>query len=237
VEKVIKAVFFDLDDTLYPEKQFVMSGFRAVSQYIARKYCFESETIFNILKRDFEEGVREKNFDVLLQKLGLSNECIKDLVRIYRAHFPKISLHPDARSILEILLRGGYKLGLITDGYSQTQRKKIQVLGIEKYFEVIVINDPSEQFSKLDVLPFLRALSRLKIKPESAIYVGDNPLRDFVNAKKLGMHTVRIKRKNGEYSNIIVNRSSDADYIISDLTQLLEIIRDIDDKSIKSYQR
>jgi len=155
---MIKAILFDLDDTLYPEKQFVMSGFQVVSQYLSQKYNFESDNIFNILKDDFEKGLRRRNFDVLLQKLGLNNENVE-----------------------------------------------------------------FEKISKLDIQPFLKALSQLRIEPKNALYVGDNPLKDFVSPKKIGIHTVRIKRETGEYGRI-ENGSLDADHTISDLRQLLQVI-------------
>ena len=219
---MIKAILFDLDDTLYPEKQFVMSGFQVVSQYLSQKYNFESDDIFNILKDDFEKGLRRRNFDVLLQKLGLNNENVEHLVRMYRMHFPKISLYPDAKSVLE-LVKGKFKLGLITDGYFITQKNKILSLRIEKYFDTIIINDVFEKISKLDIQPFLKTLSQLRIEPKNALYVGDNPLKDFVSPKKIGIHTVRIKRETGEYGRI-ENGSLDADHTISDLRQLLQVI-------------
>jgi len=222
---MIKAILFDLDDTLYPEKQFVMSGFGVVSQYLSKKHNFEFAKIFNVLKEDFEKGLRRRNFDVLLQKLGLNNENVEHLVRMYRMHFPKISLYPDAKSALETL-KGKFKLGLITDGHILTQKNKILSLGIENYFDVIMINDVSEKTSKLDVQPFLKVLFQLRIEPKNALYVGDNPLKDFISAKKIGIHTIRIKRETGEHSKIIVNKSLDADWTISDLMQLPQVIEE-----------
>ena len=78
----LKAIVFDLDDTLYPEMEFVMSGFRAVAKYLAKKYKLSSSKIFNILKSDFKKGIREKNFNFLLEKLNLSKKELKSLIKI-----------------------------------------------------------------------------------------------------------------------------------------------------------
>lgn len=220
---MIKAVLFDLDDTLYEEKQFVMSGFKAISQYLSKEYNFNQEEIFKILKSDFENGLRKKNFDILLEKLNLKEEGVDALVKIYREHLPTLSLYPDAEVILRNF-KNKFKLGLITDGYPIVQKNKISALNIKYYFNIVILNDISGNRSKAHTLPFEDAVRKLNVKPGDAIYVGDNPLKDFISAKKIGMHTVRIKRETGEYNKIIVDKSLDADYTISNLSQLLQII-------------
>ena len=192
---MIKAVLFDLDDTLYEEKKFIVSGFRKTAEYLSRKYKINSDRVFKILRDDFDGGLRRKNFDVLLKKLSIK-EPVENLIKIYREHLPLISLYPDAKVILKNLRSCGFKLGLITDGYPATQRNKISALGIRDFFEVITINDIEKGLSKRNENSFKRTLSLLRVKTENTIYVGDNPLKDFFAAKKLGVITVRIKRKN-----------------------------------------
>ena len=63
------------------------------------------------------------------------------------------------------------------------------------------------------------------MKTENTIYVGDNPLKDFFAAKKLGVITVRIKRKKGEYKNLRVSPPYEANYTIFSLLELEEIIK------------
>jgi len=221
----IEAVLFDLDDTLYEEKQFVMSGFNAVSLFLSRKNNIDHNKIFNILKDDFDNGLRKKNFNILLEKLGPKND-VSELIKIYREHFPKISLYPDSKGILEHL-KNKFKLGLITDGYPLTQKNKISALNIKNYFQVIVINDISLNESKLKMSPFGKAIKKVNVKTQSIIYVGDNPLKDFNTAKKMGIQTCRVKREHGEYSNVTVDRNDEADYVIQDLLQLSTVINKI----------
>ena len=101
----IKAVVFDLDGTLYDEKDFMKSGFKEVSKYLSSKYSLNPETIFETLKKDFDSGLRRKNFDVMLEKMDLE-EDIKSLVKIYRGHSPSISLYDDAKEALKWLKIG-----------------------------------------------------------------------------------------------------------------------------------
>lgn len=232
-----KALLFDLDDTLYEEKQFVISGFRMTSQYLSEKYKVEYDKIFKILRKDFEKGLRGKNFNILLRKLNLENESVKNLIQIYREHTPSISLYPDAEIILKELKSNKFKLGLITDGYINTQRNKLFILGIVDYFDVILINNVEKNLSKKDKICFEKAVSKLEVKPEKAIYVGDNPLKDFVSPRKLGIVTVRVKRRKGEYSSLLADEAHKANYTISNLLQLPEIIEKINSKSKKKYEK
>lgn len=219
---MLKAVIFDLDDTLYPEKQFVMSGFNLVSNYISDKYDFEYDLVFNILKNDFENGLRRKNFNTLLEKLKIKNLSLYKLIQCYREHKPSLSLYSDAETLLNEI-KDKFKLGMITDGHIITQNNKIEALEIKDYFDTIIINDISQGMSKKKQQPFITALKALKVDSESAIYVGDNPLKDFVKAKKMGIMTIRIKRDYGEYSNINVSKDYEADYVVSDLLKIIKI--------------
>lgn len=222
---VIKSVIFDLDGTLYEEKEFVISGFKAVSKYLSSKHGLNPAEILEVLISDFKNGLRKRNFDVLLEKKELK-ENVKKLINVYRTHKPYISLYRDAKKVLPELSR--HKLGLITDGRKKTQENKISALGIAEYFNVIIITyaygrdcwKPSSKSFKI-------ALDTLGTLPEESIYVGDNPLKDFLGAKKLGIHTVRVKRRSGEYDHIKVNDEYDADYTIHNLLTLKTIIDQI----------
>jgi putative hydrolase of the HAD superfamily len=226
---MIKAVIFDLDGTLYDEKRFVMSGFEAVAEYLASKHDLDCNKILEVLKKDFDSGLRRKNFDVLLEKVHLK-EDIGELIDIYREHTPTISLHEDAKRILPELSQK-YKLGLITDGYKKTQAKKISALGIAKHFDVITLTDTYGRTNwKPSDKPFSVTLTKLVVKPAESIYVGDDPTKDFLGAKKLGVHTVRIRRGSGEYDHLNVDDQHEADSTISSLVMLEEIIDRINQK-------
>jgi len=218
----MKAIIFDLDDTLYPEREFVMSGFKVVAKYLAKKYALNQFKIFNFLRFDFKNGIRGKNFDLLIARFNLSKKELKSLIKIYRNHKPKIKLYPDAKKILKYLAKNKkIKIGLISDGAVKTQTNKLQSLKIDKIFDAIVLSDSfGKKYRKPHLRPFHLALKKLKIKPEEAIYVADNPLKDFIGAGKLGIFTVRIKRKNGIYNDIQEIKKNRSNLIIFNLLQL-----------------
>lgn len=222
---MIRAVIFDLDGTLYNEKSFVKSGFRAVSAYLASKYPINENVIFSHLIRNFERGLRGKNFDVLIKEFGLTKEKVIDLVDIYRTHKPEIKLYTDAKILLSYLRSKQYKLGLITDGHATTQRNKIKALGLTNYFDAIIITEElGKGFLKPSVKSYKLMLHKLNVKPEECVYIGDNPLKDFLPAKKLDITTVRVKRGEGFYDSIEVPKELDADYQVANLLAIPSLI-------------
>ena len=182
-----------------------------------------------MLKEDFERGIRKKNFDLLLEKINMKdNFLLNELIEIYRNHFPTIYLDSETKEVLDEL-RTRFKLALITDGYPTTQKNKITALGLSKYFDLIKINDISKGEDKTNLTIFQKFVDKLGETAENIIFVGDNPLKDFVVPKKLGLHTVRIIRKNSIYGYIKKNLMF-IDYTIYNLKDLFNIINDIEER-------
>jgi putative hydrolase of the HAD superfamily len=100
----IQVVVFDLDDTLYPECEFVKSGFRAVSAHLLESGV-SGEDLFGRLWETFCRGVRGTVFNEVLSGAGVA--CDEDLVRtmvdVYRLHAPVLCLYPDAADLLKHL--------------------------------------------------------------------------------------------------------------------------------------
>lgn len=228
---MIKTVIFDLDGVLYDEKDFVTSGFKAVAKYLASKHGWSPSEVFEVLKKDFEQGLRGKNFDVLLSKMRLKNEKVSKLVEIYRRHRPHISLHPDVKTILT-KLKGAYKLAIITDGSKETQEKKISALGLKRYLDAITINETKSSW-KPNMKSFKATLEKLQVKPSEAVYIGDNPSKDFIGCRKIGVHTVRIRRGKGEYDDLLLDKQHEADYTISSLLGLEEVLNQLNKKRLQ----
>ena len=185
---------FDLDDTLYLERDFAMSGYRAVGRWMRKTLGVEG---FDRVCADlFEAGERRRVFDRALAKLGVpaGRIAVGRLVEGYRAHRPEIALAPDAARYLE-RVRGRIPLGLITDGQAMTQWAKIRALGLEAIIDhIVVTGDWPPGFGK----PHPRAFETLertrRAAPHRMVYVADNPLKDFVTPRARGWFTVQIAR-------------------------------------------
>lgn len=135
-----KVLVFDLDDTLFPEHEFVLSGFQAVSEWVQSKYGIFD--FFDVAWKLFQEGIRGKIFDITFEVLEIKYEpsLIQELVRVYREHKPTICLHEDAQWAMDYF-KSEKQLGLITNGFLKTQQNKVKALGIESNFDEIVYCD------------------------------------------------------------------------------------------------
>jgi putative hydrolase of the HAD superfamily len=196
----LRAVVFDLDDTLYPERSYVLSGFRAVAAWAEVHLGIPQLAGAAALQRLFEEGIRGNTFNLWLESRGLTAEkWVPHLVQIYRDHLPQITPYPE---IVELLprLRSRYRLGLVTDGYLQVQRQKFSALGLDHYFDSVIFSDElGSDAWKPSPRAFMDVLERLDVAGEEAVYVADNPKKDFLGARRAGMRTVRIRRSDGLY--------------------------------------
>lgn len=223
---MIKGVIFDLDDTLISEKEYIKSGFKIVCNMISEQHNLNFDKVYQKIFKLFDED-SDYVFNRLLNYFNIEyeKEYILELLKIYRAHSPDISLFSDAEEILNYLVGKSYKLGIITDGYKITQNKKLESLDIDNYFDCIIITDElGKDYWKPHKKPYKLCSKNLSVDYSSLIYVGDNIKKDFITANKLGMHTVQIVREDGVYKGLdSIEESYKADHVISDLNELKEI--------------
>lgn len=199
---MFKLIAFDLDDTLYPEKAYLLSGLKAVSKLLEERIGivgFYDESV-----RLFEKGVRGRIFEATLANMGIEceSELISEMVDCYDSHLPNISLYNDVMFALRYLKRN-YRLVLITDGNPHIQRKKIEALRIENFFEKILYTDMlGKEFRKPNPRPFHEVTEHFEVTHHECVYIADNPWKDFLAPNELGWLTVRVKRGNGLYLGV-----------------------------------
>ncbi len=216
----VKAVIFDLDNTLYDERQYVRSGFRAVSEYMAKKLQMNKDHLYRLLLSIFSKKGRGEVFNLALEELNMKNEeTVLEMVNVYRSHFPNIRVYKDSKNTLSILGQK-YYLGLITDGVRKVQENKVEALDIASFFHVITY--AVEYGGKTNTEVFLETLEKLGTKPSNSIYVDDNPTKAFAMAKKLGIRTIRIMK--GENKKTVAPTECKPDFEIKNLKEILEII-------------
>jgi len=191
----LRAVLFDLDNTLYPEDEFVVSGFRAAAQCLAKHTHRDAEVLFQQMLCILGAHGRGRVFDILLQELDLdSAKWLPTLLQIYRSHPPVLSLSPGTAVILRALKKRGLRLGLVTDGLASTQRRKIAALGLEAYMDAIVCTgELGKGCAKPSPVPFEVALTLVDVAPKAAAYVADDISKDFAGPNHLGMKSVQIR--------------------------------------------
>lgn len=221
-----QSIVFDLDDTLYPEREYVFSGFQAVSMWMDTYFNIPQNRGLSELIQLHHDGIRGNLFDHWLNRYDLvSVELINQLINVYREHSPNIHLFAEAESAIHEI-HGRCKLGIISDGYISVQQKKIQALGIEHLFDAVILTDKwGRQHWKPSEKPFREALLLLETSAELTVYVGDNPLKDFHGARVCGWHTIWLKYPNGEYASKTPPSADYAPHVTVDtFSKLLEYL-------------
>jgi putative hydrolase of the HAD superfamily len=180
-------VVFDLDDTLYDEYDFLLSGFRSV----ARRFCPEDELNANrLLINTYLKG--ENAFKVLVNQYQMKRKGVgvNEILELYRNHKPTIRLKDCAFHFISLLKEKKIKTGIITDGRSVTQRNKLEALGIPDKMNLVLISEESgsEKPSKQNYRAF-----QDRFEANEYIYFGDNPEKDFVAPNLLGWKTICMK--------------------------------------------
>ncbi len=185
----IKGVIFDLDDTLYSEKEYVASGFKAVSDYFGGGYVDKLWQYFQAGKPAIDELIKEFGREI----------TEKTALEVYRRHKPKIHLYDGVKEMLENLRQRGIRTGIITDGRPEGQRNKIEALGLDNMVDDIIITDKlgGIQFRKPCDIAFRIMLTRWQLNPADVIYVGDNMIKDFQAPQQLGMMNLWLKNTDG----------------------------------------
>lgn len=225
---MIEAIVFDLDDTLISEKQYIESGFKAVAKELNRIYSLNSEEIFNKMLELFNESsINVFNRILDLLNIKYSENIILDLIRCYREHTPEIEFFEDVIPVINKLKKSGYKLGIITDGYKETQLRKIGVLKCYDLFDEIIVTDElGREYWKPHEKAYKLMAERMNVNLKNMIYIGDNVNKDFVTANKLGIKTVHINRENGIYDDMEVPKDFRANNNIRSLLELIELINE-----------
>ncbi|WP_289299852.1 HAD family hydrolase [Duncaniella muris] len=175
-------IVFDLDDTLYPEMEFVRSAYRTIARRYGR----------GLLPAMLAAADPREAFD----STGLP---VSDVIGLYRNHNPDIRLPWMSLYVLSCLARTGHTLGLVTDGRSVTQRHKIEALGLARFIspDLIMISEEVGE-EKVSGRAFRSIMNRTEGRG-AYVYVGDNPAKDFIAPNRLGWTTVGFRRGgNGE---------------------------------------
>jgi putative hydrolase of the HAD superfamily len=189
-----KLLIFDLDDTLYPEQSYVLSGYQAVAKALSSRSHVSETDLFEFLKGYFQTAGRQGAFDALLQEFAISNVEINSLVRLYRRHTPTIVLEPHVRELLASL-RQRFPLALITNGWVSTQKRKVAALGLESSFDLILFaQNRGLRFRKPHPRSFRKAMSHFNVQAHEAIVVGDDESSDGDGARSLGIPYFRVAK-------------------------------------------
>lgn len=212
---MIKALIFDLDNTLYDEKIYFLEVFR--------KFAEINHINFELFDNNFNDDLCVNSADIfgdLLKKINIySPQKQNELFQLYKIIDVKLDLYEDAKDIIEFAKQNNIKIGLITNGVLDAQKNKVKCLNIEHTFDAIIYaREFGKDFEKPHKKPFEKLLRDLEMDFNSILFIGDNPYTDIIGAKLFGLKTVFLKR--GYYRN----SHHTADFEIDSLRSLKEMI-------------
>lgn len=192
------AIFFDLDNTICEpirdraelletaferagvEQFCTVAGLRAATRRVT-----DADTDREFFERVFHEAADRADADP-----AVAPELAKTYLETLDP--ARVRFRPGAEAALEHAGDLG-PIGLITNGSEETQRQKLEALGLTDVFDVSVFVDPRNGIPpKPNPEPFERALSALAVEPGETVHVGDTLYADVAGANAMGMDSAWI---------------------------------------------
>lgn len=187
-----RALVFDLDDTLYAERRFALSGFRAVAQFVAATFGADRRAASQSLWRSLRAGRRANAFQTVSDVFALPDGAVEMMRDVYRRHVPELRLPGSSRTVLA-RARQSWRVGILTNGLPEIQRRKVHALGIEDLVDVVVYAQETCG-GKPDPAAFRAVCAALGVPESRAVMTGDDPWCDIDGGRRAGLRVIRIRR-------------------------------------------
>lgn len=198
---MIRAILFDLDDTLvdFRGMKEAAIGEAARAMVKAGLDMSTSEATQKLNKVYWEVGIESDTaITEFLKRLGkLDDKILAAGINAYIKGKLKATKPVDgAIETIKKLKKRGLKVGIVSDAPRLKAWQRLNLMEMDDLFDVVVAFDDTRK-KKPDEMPFRKALEKLKVRPEEAVMVGDWYEKDIQGAKKLGMKTVLVGKPCG----------------------------------------
>ncbi len=227
---MIKAVIFDLDNTLVDfmamKAQAIDAAIHAMRDAGFRLSYAELKSRIDAIYK--ERGIEFQNvFDELLYRefSKIDYKILSAGVIAYRrAREAALVAYPHVTMTLIELSKMHLKLGVVSDAPAKEAWLRLCYLNLHHIFDAVVTFDDTG-VRKPKPEPFRKALEQLQVEPTQAMMVGDWAERDMIGAAQLGMKTVFAR-----YGDTFGTKVSHADYDVDDVAQVVEIVKQLNQK-------
>lgn len=228
----LKAVLFDLDDTLFDRSAAQREAVQILIQEFSDLFTgIDSSRILNaflesdlVADRKFWSGasmdeVRIGRSEAFLQSLGLNQSFAGEVTKKYLETYPSLDVPvKNARSVVENLA-GEFQLGLVSNGYPDVQYRKLETMGIDHLFRCVVVSE-EVGIRKPDPRIFWMAIESLDAEAEECMYVGDHYDHDVIGAKKARMRACWFNPQGLS----VPHSSPEFDFQIRFLNEILDLL-------------
>ena len=220
---MLQAALFDLDGT-------ILDRVSSLRVYLCGQVERLAEDLGSLPLGEYMERVveldarghsdKEELYRSIERDFALAPGAWRQLLDDSLTYFPQVCVpFPKAHQTLSLLMQGGLKMGLVTNGGVASQQQKIDGLGISRYFDTMLISE-AEGVAKPDAEIFRRAIGNLGVAADQAVMIGDNPQADIRGARSFGMKAIW---KRDEFWEAPEN----VDAVVDDLDELPGAIRSL----------
>jgi putative hydrolase of the HAD superfamily len=209
----IRAIFCDIDDTLFPTSEFASRARKNAAMAMVRAgICAKPTAILSAIEKEVEmHGSNYSgHFDHACQKFRCINREKTIAAGIVAYHNTKLGMkpYPDAAKTLAQLQKRGYLLYVASEGRPIKQWDKLIRLGLSQYFsKAFVTTEKSKAF-------YVSLAKAVGCKPCECLMVGNRLDKDITPAKLAGFQTAIFK-----------GRKSEAEFSINSLSRLIAILK------------
>lgn len=201
---MIRAVLFDLDDTLFDHRQSARTALEAVQA------CHPSlSTVpFAALERSHARYLEEIHGEVLAGRVGLDDarrerfrrlfgsaghepddELVERAAVTYRDRYRAGRMPIDGAVALLGLVRAHARVGVVSNNLLEEQRDKLRFCKLDRFIDVLVVSEEAG-VSKPHPYIFKLALERLECAAADVVMVGDSWAADVVGAQAAGIRPI-----------------------------------------------
>ena len=232
MKKNIKAVLFDVDDTLFDRKlaqkkvcnlivEQLPRVFKALKMARIQEAFLKSDQISTDMFNSgaSSEGLRDKRSRLFLQLLGIKEEYAAMVTELYVRDYPLMNSPIDGAIPVVKKLSRKFTVGVVSNGFPDVQFRKLETMGLNDLFSCIVLSEVIG-IRKPDPAIFQKAASIIHIKPADCLYIGDSYINDVIGAKNAGMQACWLNLESIKPQDETVK----ADFIISNLEELLPVL-------------
>ncbi|XP_044146975.1 N-acylneuraminate-9-phosphatase [Bufo gargarizans] len=232
----IKAVFFDLDNTLIDTSGASKKAIEEVIKLLVDKNQFSEEEA-HIICNHFQkkllhetlgssemtiDDLRVSHFETSMQDIrpGDHKDFARECYNRWKTKRLQLMTLPESTKNMLRELRKSASLVLLTNGNRQVQREKIQACEVSPYFDAVVVGGEHAEEKPAPSI-FLHCCDLVQVKPEDCVMVGDNLDTDILGGLNAGLKATIWLNKN---SDVKCNPKPTPHYIITCITHLPEVL-------------
>ena len=214
---MIKAIIFDLDDTLYSYSKLNEQGINEICNYTCEKLKIEKEKFYEAFDKAKKEvkdtlgDVASSHNRLLYCQKTLENlnenpfSIALEMYEVYWQHILKnMKLNDGVLEVLEFCNQKNIKIGICTDLTVHIQHRKIRKLGIDEYIDAIVTSE-EVGVEKPNFKMYNKILEKLNVLSGETLFVGDSLKKDVLGSVEYGMKALWYSKINNEKCQSIQN--------------------------------